>query len=380
MREETKVAAFEGGELHELASESSSREVVLALPLSRLLVKMVRVPTGEDAVVVATPILKALSPFPDDPLAVSCETVREGVDAKIVIAAALPESSADDIAEALDGKKLNVVRIDALAIGALRKIWGELNVEDGKRRLVILNSSDCRTLIVLDGDQPSSIRAVENEADLQRETWLSLLEAEDFSGPKELAETLERTVSLEDSMLGIRERVGEEGGLDALPDSWREVLEESRFKTKLKRNLLIAGGFWLLIMAVLFGVPFGYGLMTDHVKSLSKAHAKQYKAVADKKAKTELVRKYSDHARGALEIMKAVSDRLPAGVTLSDWRFTRDDGITIKGETDDKDEAYQLKDRLVEMDVFQVVDLGSVNYQGGRHKFEITCEYESAED
>lgn len=380
MNAETKVAAFEGGELHLLASESSSREVVLALPLSRLLVKMVRVPAGEDAVQVATPIMKAMSPYPDDPLAVSCETVREGEDEKIVIAAALPESSADDLAEALDGAKLNVVKIDALAIGALRRIWSELKVEDGKRRLVVLDSPDCRSLIVLDGDQPASIRAIEPEADLKRETFLSLLEAEDFNGPKELAETLERTVSLEEAMIGIRARVAEEGGLDALPDSWRDVLEEARFKAKLKRNLLIAGGFWLLIMAVLFGVPFGYGLMTDHVKGLSKAHAKQYKAVAEKKAKTELVRKYSDHARGALEIMKAVSDRLPAGVTLSDWRFTREGGVTVKGETDDKDEAYQLKDRLVEMDVFQVVDLGSVNYQGGRHKFEITCEYESAEE
>lgn len=380
MNVETKVAAFEGGELHVLASESSSREVVLALPLSRLLMKMVRVPAGEDPFVVATPILKAMSPFPDDPLAVSCETVFESETSSIVIAAALPESSADDIAEALDAAKLNVVGIDALAIGALRSVWADLKVEDGARRLVILNSPDCRTLIVLDGDRPTSIRAIENEADLKRETFLSLLEAEDFNGPKELAETIERDVSLEAALEGIAARAAEEGSLNALPDSWREVLAESRFKAKLTRNLWVAGVLWTMIVAVLLGVPVVYSFMTDHMKALSKAHAKQYKAVAEKKAKTELVRKYSDHARGALEIMKAVSDRLPAGVTLSDWRFTRDGGVSVRGETDNKDEAYQLKDRLVEMNVFAIVDLGAVNYQGGRHKFEITCEYEESEE
>ena len=392
MNTETKVAAFQGGDLQVRASESSTPEVVLALPLSRLLVKMVRVSPGEDPIAVATPVLKALSPFPDDPLAVSCETVAESDAGATVIAAALPESSADDIAEALDAAKLNVVRIDALEIGALRSLWSDLKVEDGARRLVILKSPDGLSLIVLDGDCPVSIRSVADEADLKRETWLSLLEAEDFNGPKELAETVEREIDLDAALAGIADRAAEPGALDALPDSWREVLAETRFKKKLTRNLIAAGVLWLLVMGVLFGVPVGYGFMTDHVKGLSKAHAKQYKQVAEKKAKTELVRKYSDHARGALEIMKAVSDRLPAGVTLSDWRFTREGGVTVRGETDEKDEAYQIKDKLAEMGteeqedgsrgepVFQVVELGSVNFQGGRHKFEITCEYESSDE
>lgn len=386
-----KVATFLGGELHVLASESSEHEAVLALPLSRLLVKMIHVPAGEDPVAVATPVLKALSPYPDDSLAVSCETVSESAAGRSVIAAALPESSADDIAEALDAAKLNVVRIDALAIGALRGLWSEIKTDDGARRLVILKSSDGLALVVLDGDQPVSIRAIADDGDLKRETWLSLLEAEDFNGPKELVETIERELDLDAALKGNLERTEESGTLDALPESWREVLAEARFKTKLTRNLFVAGSLWLLVMAVLFGVPVVYGFMTDHVKGLSKAHAKQYKAVAEKKAKTELVRKYSDHARGALEIMKAVSDRLPAGVTLSDWRFTREGGVTVRGETDEKDEAYQIKDKLAEMGteeledgsrgepVFKIVDLGSVNFQGGRHKFEITCEYEEPE-
>lgn len=380
MDKDTRVAAFSGGELTLLAGDSSLREVVLALPLSRLLVRIVRVPAGADAVETALPILKAISPYPDDPLAVSCETVRETPDGSVVIAAALPESAADDIAEALDAAKLDVVAVDALAIGALRGIWSELKVEDGARRLVILKSVDGLSLIVLDGDEPVSIRAIPDDSELKRETWLSLLEAEDFNGHKPLAETIEREIDLTRALEGVRDRQLEGGSINALPQSWDEVLEESRFKAKLTHNLVAAISVWILALGVLFGVPLAYGFMTDHVKGLIKGHSREYKSVAEKKAKTELVRKYSDHARGALEIMKAVSDRLPQGIVLSDWRFTREDGVDVRGEADDKEQIYKFKDNLVEMDVFDAVDLGAVHFQSNKHKFEISCRYEGEEE
>ena len=80
-----------------LGSDEGCREVVLGLPLTRLLVKLVRVPAEADVVETALPVLKAASPFPDDELTVGYEIVREGEDGKIVLAAALPESAADDI-------------------------------------------------------------------------------------------------------------------------------------------------------------------------------------------------------------------------------------------------------------------------------------------
>ena len=50
--------------------------------------------------------------------------------------------------------------------------------------------------------------------------------------------------------------------------------------------------------------------------------------------KVKVVQKYSDHSRGALEIMKAVSDCLPlpdgadsSCIELSSWSFKREDGV-----------------------------------------------------
>ena len=437
MQNEVKVAAFEGGSLRLLASGDSGREAVLALPLNRLIVKMVAVPADQEPVAFATPLLQAMSPFPDEPLTVSCETVAESEDGKSVIAAALPESAADDIAEALDAAKINVTRIDALEIGLLRGLWNEINVGDGEavRRLVLLEGADCVSLIVLDGDRPSAIRAITDAGELKREVMLSLLEAEDFGGPMALKEIV--FVSSKDvagasrpgvgesdesqpqdplaapaslapealdslaafapirrlaspdpdlALVGVAERSAEAGSLDVAPESWQEVLAETRFKAKLTKYLALAIGVWLLAMGVLFGVPIAYGFMTDYQKGLSREHQRQYSAVKAMKGKVDLVRKYSDHTRGALEIMKAVSDRLPEGVTLSSWNYSRADGLTIRGEADNANDAYQLKDLLVELgdDDRVFAEVGFKNDlragRGGKQTFDIECRYVGTEE
>jgi len=384
-----QAAAFASGELRMLASGEKGREAVLALPLSRFIVKMVRIPAGEDPVAFATPLLKAASPFPDEPLSVSCEAVREDASGTVAIAAALPESVAEDVAEALDAAKLSVVRVDALALGALRGLWGEIDgAADGdasRRTLFKLRSDEGTELIVMDGAEPSSIRFAAPDADMKRETTLSLLEAEDFGGPKELSSTVERDIDIDAALAGVLERTGEPGSLNAIPEGWAQVLEESRFKAKLVRNLAVAAGIWALVMATLFGVPAAYGFMTDRVKGLCSEHAAQYKAVSDKKEKVKLVRQYSDHARGALEIMKAVSDRLPEGVTLSSWDFSRESGLRLRGDSDGSGPVYAFKDALTEMGgddkVFKVVSLGSTGAQkDGRQKFDLDCRFEEVEE
>ena len=424
---ETRIAAFEGGQLRLLGSDEGCREVVLGLPLTRLLVKLVRVPAEADVVETALPVLKAASPFPDDELTVGYEIVREGEDGKIVLAAALPESAADDIGEALDAAKLSVVRIDALVLGQLRGVWSALGEFSG-RRLVVVRSVDCLSMIVLDGDQPSAIRAINDETDLKREVMLSLLEAEDFGGAKKLEEIVvvegvatpsplqsgdgssptsgegaassldelsafapvrKIEVGSDAALVGVAERSADENALNALPESWRELLEETRFKAKLTRYLVVAIGLWVLVVAVLFGVPVGYGFLTDHQKAQSKQHQRQYAAVKEMKAKVDLIHKYSDHARGALELMKAVSDRLPEGVTLSSWNYKRDEGIRVSGDAETSEATYAFKDAMDAMTagdeedgekIFNTVNLNGPNASKGGYRFDLECAYLGEEE
>ena len=186
--------------------------------------------------------------------------------------------------------------------------------------------------------------------------------------------------------MGVAERSEDEGALNALPESWRELLEETRFKAKLIKYLAIAGGVWLLIMAVLFGVPTVYNFMTSHQKSLSKQHQRQYTAVKEMKAKVDLIHKYSDHARGALEIMKALSDRLPEGITLSAWNYNREDGVRVSGDAETAEAAYAFKDAMDEMSdgeegegerIFGTVDLNGPNASKGGYRFDLDCQYKT---
>ena len=409
MAKEFKVAAYEGGNLHILPSESDSREVVLALSLNRLIVKMIRVPTEADPVEFAAPILQAMSPFPDEALTVGCEFVREDEAGKVMIAAAMPETSSDDIAEALDAAKVNVVRIDALVLGELRQLWNEVAVTGDGRKLLLVREADCISVLALDADQPSSIRAIVDAGDLRREVMLCLLDAEDFGGvrkldeivwvgedPDGLADSLSsfapvRKIGAHDvdaALRGAAERSAEAGSLNVVPASWQEVLEDERFKARLLRQLAVAGGIWLLVMGVLFATPALYDYLTGRQKDLCKQHEKQYKAVKDMKAKVDLVRKYSDHARGALEIMKAVSDRLPAeGVDLTSWEFRRDEALSVQGESDDTTPVYEFKDKVAAMGaeeggepVFAVVNLGPLSGKGNRKKFRLDCQYKVEEE
>lgn len=400
MQKDYQIAVFAGGELRVVRAGSPGHEAVLALPLNRLLAKVVRVPAGEDPVAVATPALQAMNPFPDEPLTVACETVRETASGSVVLAAALPEGATDDIAEALDAQKLSVTRVDMLALGELREVWRRFDADDGRRRLVRMKSADCLTLFVLDGDQPVAIRGVTDAEDLAREEMMLLLEAEGFGGAKPLAESIDVDVGDElsaETIEGMVERSETPGTLNALPASWREVLAETRFKARLARRLAVAVGIWLLVIGVLLGVPVVYGFMTDHQKDLSKRHAKEYRQVSDKKKKVEVFKTYSDHVRGALEIMRAVSDRLPGGITLTSWSYDRTAGLRISGEADTADEVYEFKNQMealafgevdengevVDPDaerVFATVELGRLNRSKGMQRFDLDLGFEAPEE
>ena len=428
MIEEVKVVAYEGGSLRLLSGGGKGNEAVLALPLSRMLVQMARVPSGEDPVAVAAPLLQSANPYPDEELTVSCETVRESEGCAVVMAAALPEGAADDIGEALDAAKLNVTRVDILELGQLRSSWSAICGEDEepRRRAVLVSSVDGIAVVVLDGDQPAAVRSASVGSDLRREVMQTLLEAEDFDGAKPLAEIVvlepERpegaqgaeaageavgetggdggtegadpfgalaafapvrrvAVGADSALVGVAERSRDPLSLNALPASWAEVLGETRFKAKLVKYLSVAIGIWALAMGVLFGVPMVYDFMTDSQKAETKRNHSRFTEVKKMVDKVNLVRNYSDHDRSALELLKAVSDRLPAGVTLAEWDYRSDKGISIRGDAASSSDVYELKDLMEAMafgeeedaeKVFAEVKMGAVSSsKGGRVRFNL---------
>lgn len=351
MADDSKIAVFENGELSVPVKGSGGNEAVLALPLDRLLVKVVKIPSElqEDPSDYLAGIFKALSPFPDEPITVSYEVIRETEDGRFVLAAALPEGSADDIAEALDAERLNVTRIDSLALGALRSAWPYLGIDaEPSRRIVFIAGATCISMFVLDGDCPVVVRAISLGDDLKRETLRSLIEAESFAGPAALREIVVageiadsgieefapvRKIGEEiDFLAGVAERSRDQASLNALPDSWREVLHETRFKSKFKKFLIGALAVWLGMLAVIIGVPKYYNYQTGNQKDIRKAHKARYDQVNEKKSQVEAVRSISNYDKSALEALRVVAAKIPGNFVLDSWSYTKGDVLKFSGK------------------------------------------------
>jgi Tfp pilus assembly protein PilN len=151
-------------------------------------------------------------------------------------------------------------------------------------------------------------------------------------------------------------------------------------------------------MGTLFGGPMVYDQLTQHQKAICKRHAKAYKAVKEMRDKVKLVQQYSDHARGTLEMLKAVSDRMPEGVTLTSFNDRRGEKLSISGEADQPTVVYDFKNALTEAEIilsesgegedkeveteklFAEVTLTGPSKSRNSHKFSIECLFESAEE
>ena len=426
MAKGVNIAAFEGGSLRLLSSGETPREAVLALPLASLLVRVVRIDEEHlgDPESYCKPLLQAISPFPDEDITVSCETIRTAESGAGVIAAAVPEGASGAVADELDRLKLNVTRIDAIEFGEIRHLWKEISAE-GARKLVLIHGPDGVSVMVLEDCELCTVRSLSPECDLRREIMLSLLDAEDFCGSRKLSEIVlvrrmaaegveassgwveslstfapVRTVEVADedaALRGVAERSEEPGTINALPESWAEVLAESRFKRKLIGCVAAAVGVWAIAVAVLVAVPLVYGALSDRQKDLCRRHARQYREVKATKEKCQLVRKYRDHSLGALEIMKAVSDGLPPeGIELNSWNYKRGESVRVSGEAESAELVFDFKDSMAEVmlggdgepqdgesgaePLFKTVNLTGPVARGAKQRFDLECVYGGEED
>jgi len=373
MAENIHCAVFENGEL--LLSEGVSKgcDIVLAVPLSRILVKILKIPVSEMPSIdeIEEKVrgeLKALSPFPDDELAVSREMLSETQTHVTVLFAALPESALEDVAEKLDEKNLSVAKIDSLALVKMQLYWPNIHqsIAEGAHILILDKTDDEVTSILLEGHTPIAMRSFQLQDNLKREVILTLLEGESVSAGFKLekifainldagrlsdlapVETL-GPVETSQCLALLKNRAQEASSLDILPDSWREILKETKIKSKATRFFSVAGGIWLFCLAVLFGVPFAASLLADSAQSRIKAHHRDYMSVKETRDKVTLIEKYSDHSKGALEILREVSACMPDegdGFVLTGFDFRQGEELRLSGESDENSFIFNFKDSL----------------------------------
>ena len=375
--------------LRAAAKHFEQSEFSLAIPLSKLLVKGMRLPVEarDDLLSAAKLELDGISPFPDEDLAPAAEVVAE-TDSEIqVLAAALPAAAAAEIGAALAAAHVHVTRTDATALGWLRSLWPQLCEVEASRRLALLNMGDGWDLAVLDDGAPVQLRGIGNvgsAAELVREVTLSLLACEEggadvgdvvvcgFEPPdSDVLARLSvfgpvRTLIVDNPAAGVEgcaQREAEGGTFDVTPADWAEARTESRFRGKLKAFLAVAIGLWSVVMGVLFGYEFVYNMMRDHQRDLRRgAHKKRYEEVVAMTNRVALIERYEDRSTCALEMLKLVSDSLPQdeGMTFDFFRFRRGDSVFVRGKASERESWRKLEQALRATQVAKVSEDGEV--------------------
>ncbi len=417
------------------ARRFGTREVVLAAPLSSLIVKVAGV-REEDRDRIgerAAEEIGGVSPFPDEQPVAGSETVGEADGASTALFAALPESEAAELGDALDEAKVRVLRTDATALGWLRTRWSDVFPEGeapGAGKVVLMDCDGGWDVVVLKGQVPSVLRGLGSascDGDVAREVMLSLIRAGAGAGEivaltrRGLGEGLAaalgaiapvRVVAVgggaEDGAAGedceaafggvegVALRTAEGYSLDVTPADWAEARAEARFRRRLAAYVAVAAAGWLLAMGALFGVPLAYGQMEARQKAESRRHAAAFREVKEMRDKVKLVQQYSDRARGALELLKAVSDRMPEGVTLTSFGLRRGERLSLVGEATSPTAVYDFKNLLADAAVegaegeeepeedarlFAEVNLtGPSQTRSGGHRFSIECLFEAKEE
>jgi hypothetical protein len=386
------------------------RRVVLALPLSHVLVRVLKMPleVRDDIADAVALQMDKLSPFPGEELAVGCEVLCEGENHLWVFTVALPAAVSDGLGAALREARLQVIRTDVAVLGWLRSLSAPCQLMRHGRRVVLMNPDGVWDLLVLDDGVPVLVRGLGAQAtvdDVARDLTLSLLNVELEAGRGALVEVLVvskdapppefldklRAVTGVDvrhavppsddgGVEGVALRTGEGASLDLTPQAWRDEIRETHFRKQMMVGVGIALSIWAVFMGVLFAGPLVYRQLTARERAVSKTHFKAHKSVSDTRERVRLIESYTDRSYSSLEMLRTVSGYLPDGITLVSFAYKRNDGVKVKGEADQSTIVYDFKDAVTEDPLFDAVNLTGPTVSRGKHTFDVDAKFKGSED
>jgi len=396
--------------VREAKEATHASHLVLGLPLSRLLVQVMKFPPEmrEDLADAVALQMDKLSPFPGEELTVGHEVLSENETTIWVLAAAMPSVVFEEIGGALQHAKLHVLRTDIAFMGWFRSLCGPLQLTRPGRRVILMDMDDEGwDLMVIDHGVPVLMRGLGPLVDaesLTRQIMLSLLNAELEAGSCSVSEVMvvSHVPPPAEVMQKIRDLIGapvqhqmppgadggaegvalrtiEKATLDLTPVFFRNAVQEARIAKHVRIGVVAASVVWALIMGILFGIPAGYTFMTRQIRAQSKAHAQAYKQVADMRDRVNLIRSYMDRTRSPLELLRITTEHLPPqGISLVSMTYKKEDGVKLSGEADEPTWVYTYKNAMTEDPLFETVTLNGPSASKGRHKFDIDARFKGA--
>ncbi len=145
---------------------------------------------------------------------------------------------------------------------------------------------------------------------------------------------------------GLHLRAEAGATFDLTPQAWRDEARATRQKRLLVAGGSVFGAAWLLCALFLFLMPKVYGkLARDVGDELNAGHA-AYMEVLALRDRVDLIRRYEDHSRSALEMLRLICQEKASNVILLTFTYNRDSAVRITGLADDTSDVYGLKNAL----------------------------------
>lgn len=398
--------------VREARAAASSSDIVLSLPLSKLLVTVLKFPAEmADSLADAVPTqLEKNSPFPTEELSVSYEILGQNETELWVLAAALPEVVANELHSALEPAKVKVIKTDVTALGWFRSLCGACNLTRSGRHVLITDLDDGWDLIVVDNGIPVFFRNLGDSREplvFLRELHLSLLNLELTAAPQPLEDvqiitlqppdeafikeardalgvpvTVKAPPSEDGGIEGVALRTGESAQMDLTPQPWRDAIRANRLRRRILIAVSTAAAFWVVLMGVLFVTPVIYRQLTERLRGQCRTHFRAYKQVSDTRERVNLIRSYMDRTTSPLEMLRLAASHLPDGdqILWQNISYRKGDGLRITGDAADSTTVLDYKDSLTSEPIFGNVTLVGPTLAKGRYKFDIDAKFKSDAD
>ncbi len=402
--------------LEKLPGAISKTSVVMALPSTQLLLRILELPAvdPEELADMVELQVDKFSPFPIDQIVVSHEVLARDENDCTVLVAAAKEKVIDEAGEELKQQGLRIERIDAALLGRWKTIVDSTKLSmEGRETLVIISDNmvevlthETGNLIALsclgrisDLDDPEAavevaqevahlMMGVEVERGRARAQTVTLWSEGDYASFSTALESVSGVLVHECSLRdlpsvshGVALRALSGGGLlDLTPDAWRRTASSSRTRRLMLVSALVIFGLWGLL------VGGGLGMFAFEKNRLHRLEASAARwlepanEVRRLRLQVNMIERYTDRTYSALESLREISQLQPEGVDLTSFTYRKGGGMDLAGDADSGQLVNQFNESLNQSPLFVDVKSGTRTLTSkGRHRFSFDIKFPEIE-
>ena len=365
--------------------------VTISLPSSRLLMRVLELPSIDPAELDGMVELQAdqIFPFPADQLTLSYEVLHQTEEHSRVLAVAAPRKVVDQLGDLFKEKNVYIRSLDAEVLAWWSLLTAHREISTEGRVLVILEEYTEFSIIVVDDGVPICFRSLELfhnftdpavMAEIIEEIRYTLLSLETEYGhnanaqteiwsetefPAELIEMLEalspRGVNRYDlgtlpslsEGLALRSTDRGRHHVELVPREWVEL---QRRRQIMKVSAIASIALLCIWLAVISIVGTVFAVQTASHKRIQEEadrYAEPARAAQNARAEKESLEKYATRSHSALECLREITLLLPSELEINSFNYSKGKSISLNGSGTDSGPVYAYFKKLGKSDLFK---------------------------